>query len=165
MFLPKCHVCFKTCSQLRKAFFIFRSGLSDGRISEGFPYLYTYVFLYKMGTVGSFHTCQCVLTLKFVWRSNLHLVLRMSNKLFCIKLIFCSSYLNLAESLTFLKQLPVVRYKMGSSRGFEYCHDLWFRDYRWGFWIFAFIDILQIVLQTNITLSLFPHFTVHCYTH
>jgi hypothetical protein len=33
-----------------------------------------------------------------------------------------------------------------------------------GFRIIEFIDHLQVVLQTTITLSLFPHFTVHCYT-
>jgi hypothetical protein len=33
-----------------------------------------------------------------------------------------------------------------------------------GFWITGFIDHLQVVLQTTITLSPFPHFTVHCYT-
>jgi hypothetical protein len=31
--------------------------------------------------------------------------------------------------------------------------------------ITGFIDHLQVVLQTTITLSLFPHFAVHCYTY
>jgi hypothetical protein len=34
-----------------------------------------------------------------------------------------------------------------------------------GFGFIGFINQLQVVLQTTITLVLFPHFTVHCYTH
>jgi hypothetical protein len=33
------------------------------------------------------------------------------------------------------------------------------------FQVIGFIDHLQVVQQTTITLSLFLHFTVHCYTH
>jgi hypothetical protein len=39
------------------------------------------------------------------------------------------------------------------------------RDYRRGFGLdIKFIDHLQVVLKTTMTLSLFPQFTVHCYT-
>jgi hypothetical protein len=33
-----------------------------------------------------------------------------------------------------------------------------------GFWIFGVIG-LQVVLQITVTLSLFPHYTILCYTH